>query len=205
MAYLLHSTATLPTRAYQNYDLRYHLNVETNKAGETFIQVTEPAPNEASPVLSRSMELRVETDMIERLINIYFNDLAPNFPVITRQEFLETSPPPPILLYAICSVAAASREISSQVFENLRNAVSMVIKSEDVLSTTSMSNVQALLVLGMCGDCHSRYVPAALSAFWLRVGTAVRMVSPPRCPRNTFINRPVLYRHRIWDFTVQSR
>ncbi|KIJ26445.1 hypothetical protein M422DRAFT_71920, partial [Sphaerobolus stellatus SS14] len=202
VAYLLHSTATVPTRAYESYDLRYHLTVENNKSGDNFIQVHEPPPSESAPPVARNADMRVERDMIERLVNQYFKDLAPIYTVITREEFLASSPPAPLLLYSICSVAAASRDISQTVFENLRSAVSMVIKAEDVLSTTSMVNVQALLILGMCGDCHSQYVPKALSAFWLRSGTAIRMAQDLGLHRAESVKQNLETRRRLWSACV---
>jgi len=62
------------------------------------------------------------------------------------------------------------------VFDGIRYAVNSVIKAEDVLSTSSIVNVQALLILCMTGDTHSQFVPSALSALWIRLGTAIRMV-----------------------------
>jgi hypothetical protein len=174
--FLLHSTATVPSRAYENYDIRYHHTWEISESGDGFIQVSEPGRGESSDPSSR-FDFRIERDVIEKLVNCYFNDIAPYFTVITREEFLSLSPLSPILLYSICSVAAASRNVTPAVFDNLRNAVATVIKAEDVLSTASMVNLQALLILGMCGDCHSQFVPNALSAFWLRTGIAIRMVS----------------------------
>jgi len=57
---------------------------------------------------------------------------------------------------------------------------SCVIKAEDVLSTATIVNVQSLLILCMVGNCHSQFVPNALSALWIRLGTAIRMVRGSR-------------------------
>ena len=62
------------------------------------------------------------------------------------------------------------------MFDSLRAAVNDVIKSDDVLSTANIVNVQSLLILCQCADCHSQFVPSALSALWIRLGTAIRMV-----------------------------
>jgi hypothetical protein len=66
--------------------------------------------------------------------------------------------------------------VPQSVFDSIRFAVNSVIKAEDVLSTASIANVQALLILSMVGDSHSQFVPNALSALWIRLGTAIRMV-----------------------------
>jgi hypothetical protein len=77
----------------------------------------------------------------------------------------------------MCLVAASRREIPQTVFDSLRHAVNSLIKVEDVLSTASIVNVQSLLILCMTGNCHSQFVPNALSALWIRLGIAIRMVS----------------------------
>jgi hypothetical protein len=114
--------------------------------------------------------------MVEKLINAYFSEIAPILPVITQAEFLSNPSPPPILFYSICLVAAARREVPQNVFDTIRYAVNSVIKADDVLSTASIANVQSLLILCMVGECHSQFVPNALSALWIRLGTAIRMV-----------------------------
>jgi hypothetical protein len=79
----------------------------------------------------------------------------------------------------MCLVAAARREVPHKIFDSIRYAVNNIIKADDVLSTASIVNVQALLILCMTGDCHSQFVPNALSSLWIRLGTAIRMVSGP--------------------------
>lgn len=182
MTHLLHSTATVPQRAYHSYDQRYHHTWEVSKTGDGLVQVLEPT-SEDSPTVAKQVDLRVERDVIERLINSYFTDVAPLVPIVTQAEFLALSDPspPPILLYSICLVAASKRDVPQAVFDSLRVAVNDVMKSEDVLSTATIVNVQSLLILCQCADAHSQFVPNALSALWIRLGTAIRMAS-----RNTF-------------------
>lgn len=175
-AHLLHSQASISSRIYENYDLRYHHTFEVSKSGDGLIQVQKPANDEQQLVHPKPVDLRIERDVIESLINTYFTEVAPIMPIVTQAEFLENPNPPPILLYSMCLVAAARRETSQAVFDSIRYAVNNVIKADDVLSTASIVNVQALLILCMTGDCHSQFVPNALSALWIRLGTAIRMV-----------------------------
>jgi hypothetical protein len=161
---------------YENYDARHHHTWEVSQNGDGLIQVVEPAGGDTMPTLQKPIDMRIERDMVEKLINAYFSEIAPVLPVITQAEFLSNSSPPPILLYSICLVAAARREVPQTVFDAIRYAVNSVIKAEDVLSTASIANVQSLLILCMVGDCHSQFVPNALSALWIRLGTAIRMV-----------------------------
>lgn len=127
--------------------------------------------------MPKPVDMRIERDTIERLLNAYFTDIAPILPVITQQEFLANPSPPPILLYSMCLVAAARRDVPQGVFDTIRYMVNGLIKADDILSTASIVNVQSLLILCMMGDCHSQFVPTALSALWIRLGTAIRMVS----------------------------
>lgn len=175
-AHLLHSQATISSRVYETYDQRYHHTFKVSKSGDGLIQVQKPV-DEQPLTHPRSADLHIERDVIEKLVNAYFSDVAPILPIITKAEFLQTSNPSPILLYSMCLVAAARREVPQKVFDSIRFAVNSIIKADDVLSTASIVNVQALLILCMTGDCHSQFVPTALSALWIRLGTAIRMVN----------------------------
>ena len=203
MTHLLHSTATLPSRVYQNYDLRYHHTWEVSKTGDGFIQVLEPQQDDAQSQ-TKPLDLGVERDVIQKLVNLYFAEVSPLLPVLTQAEFLSHTSPPPILLYTICLIAAARRDVPQAVFESLRMAVSSIIKSEDVLSTPSLVNVQSLLILCQCADCHSQFVPNALSALWIRLGTAIRMAS-----KIFYFSWLVLswhyFRPKIWVCTEQKQ
>ena len=161
---------------YENYDARHHHTWEVSQSGDGLIQVLEPSVGDAQPALPKPADMRIERDVVEQLVNAYFSEIAPVLPVVTKAEFLSNPSPPPILLYSICLVAAARREVPQSVFDTIRYAVNNVIKAEDVLSTASIVNVQSLLILCMVGDCHSQFVPNALSALWIRLGTAIRMV-----------------------------
>ena len=175
-AYLLHSQATISSRIYENYDQRYNHTFQVSKSGDGFIQVQKPANEEQQVVPPKPIDVHVERDVIETLLNAYFSDIAPMLPIISKAEFLATPNPAPVLLYSMCLVAAARREVPQKIFDSIRYTVNNIIKAEDVLSTASIVNVQALLILCMTGDCHSQFVPSALSGLWIRLGSAIRMV-----------------------------
>jgi hypothetical protein len=177
-AYLLHSQALISSRTYENYDTRHHHSWDVSASGDGVIQVNEPQSTETPSVYPKPADLRIERDVIEMLVNAYFTDVAPILPIVTREEFVASSPPQPILLYSVCLVAAARRNVPQKVFDAVRYAVNSLIKAEDVLSTASIVNMQSLLVLSMMGDCHSSFAPTALSTLWVRLGCAIRMVSP---------------------------
>jgi hypothetical protein len=129
----------------------------------------------------------IQSEIIQDLVNAYFAEVAPLLPVVTPQELLAYKSPPPILFYSICLIAAGRREVPQMIFDQLRRTVSTIIKVEDVLSTASVVNVQSLLILCMMGDSHSPYVPGALSALWIRLGAAIRMVCRLRCLHDSLL------------------
>lgn len=175
-AYLLHSQALIGSRTYESYDTRYHHSWDVSAGVDGVIQVSEPQQGELQTAHPKPVDLRIDRDVVEKLVNAYFTEIAPLLPVVTRDEFIASSPPQPILLYSMCLVAAARREVPQAVFDSVRYAVNNLIKAEDVLSTASIVNLQSLLILSMCGDCHSQFAPNALSALWIRLGCAIRMV-----------------------------
>jgi len=203
-AHLLHSQASISSRIYEGYDLRYHHKFEISKTGDGLIQVQKPANDEQQLSLPKPVDPRIERDVIEQLINAYFTDVAPILPVVTQAEFLSNASPPPILLFSMCLVAAARREFPQSVFDGIRYAVNSVIKAEDVLSTSSIVNVQALLILCMTGDTHSQFVPSALSALWIRLGTAIRMAQDLGLHRAESVTQNIELRRRVWGACVIS-
>ncbi|KAH9857171.1 fungal-specific transcription factor domain-containing protein [Lenzites betulinus] len=205
-AHLLHSQALVSSRTYEAYDLRYHhsWDVSSDGPGTGIIRVHEPEQGELQLALPKPIDLRIERDIVEQLVNAYFTDVAPMLPVVTRQEFIESNPPPPILLYSICLVAATRREVPQQVFESIRYTVNSLIKAEDVLSTASIVNMQSLLILAMVGDCHSQYVPHALSALWVRLGCAIRMAQDLGLHRAESVKQHIELRRRLWGVCVIS-
>ncbi|KZP12550.1 hypothetical protein FIBSPDRAFT_835995 [Athelia psychrophila] len=202
--HLLHSQAGISSRIYESYDQRYHHTWEVSKTGDGLIQIDAQATDEAPSVLPKAIDVRIERDVVEKLLNAYFTDVAPIFPVVTKAEFLSSASPPPMLLYSMCLVAAARRDVPQSLFDSIRFAVNGIIKSEDVLSTASITNVQALLILCMTGDCHSQFVPNALSALWVRLGTAIRMAQDLGLHRAESVKQNIELRRRLWGACVIS-
>jgi hypothetical protein len=188
---------------YETYDQRYHHAFEVSQSGDGLITVKKPI-DEQTPVPPKPVDLRIERDILEQLVNAYFTDVAPILPVVTQAEFLAKPNPPPILLYSMCLVAAARREVPQAIFDSIRYTVNNVIKADDVLSTSSIVNLQALLILCMTGDTHSQFVPNALSGLWIRLGTAIRMVCIFLFCCVEHENRPFC-RHKILVCTGQNR
>ncbi|KZS88408.1 hypothetical protein SISNIDRAFT_531893 [Sistotremastrum niveocremeum HHB9708] len=225
-AYLLHSTATVHPRVYDSYDLKYNHRWEVTKSGDGLLQVVEQQQSgEDSPATDENPHLRIPLtpnippQVIQGLLNAYFTTLCPILPIITPSEFLTlTSPahstsinpgtPPsalsPILLYSICLVASALRQFPQSVFNALRDTVRSLLDASDVLSSTSLTHVQSLLILGMSSDAHSPFVPRALSALWVRVGTAIRMAQDLGLHRAESVRQNIEIRRRVWAACVIS-
>ncbi|KAG9017187.1 hypothetical protein FRB90_001453, partial [Tulasnella sp. 427] len=176
LSFIMHSTPSIPVKAFENYDARYQETWEVSKTGDGFIQVTDHSPPQHPATLGKALDPnRLGRDVLTSMINAYFHEVAPQFPILSGTEFIANSSLPPVLLYSVCSVAAARRGVNRETFEELRAAVNQVIKTDDVLSTASVVNVQALLILGMSGDVHSTSIQSAMTAAWLRLGAAIRM------------------------------
>ncbi|KAJ7063420.1 fungal-specific transcription factor domain-containing protein [Mycena amicta] len=204
-AHLLHSTASISSRIYENYDSRYHHTFEVSKSGDGLIRIQQPAVNEQQVSIPKPADLHIEPQIVEQLLNAYFAQVAPILPVITQAEFVALAAPPPVLLYSMCLVAAARRETPQAIFDSIRYATNAIIKAEDVLSTPSLSNVQALLILCMTGDCHSQFVPTALSAMWARLGAAIRMAQDLGLHRAELVKQnDIELRRRVWGACLIS-
>ncbi|KIO32577.1 hypothetical protein M407DRAFT_105584 [Tulasnella calospora MUT 4182] len=203
LSFIMHSTPSIPVQAFENYDARYQETWEVGKTGDGFIQVTDHSPPQHPATLAKPLEYhRLDREVLASLINAYFQEVAPQFPVVSEAEFLSTPSPPPVLLYAICSVAAGRRGVPREVFDTLRAAVNQVIKTDDVLSTASVVNVQALLILGMSGDVHSVSIQSAMTAAWLRLGAAIRMAQDLGMHRAEAVKKNVELRRRLWGACV---
>ncbi|KAJ6547714.1 hypothetical protein B0H19DRAFT_1075496 [Mycena capillaripes] len=148
-AHLLHSQASISSRIYEGYDSRYHHTFEVSKSGDGLIRVEKPAQSDQQPSVPKPVDLHIEPQIVEQLLNAYFSDVAPILPIMTQAEFLATPRRRPS-----CSTPCVSSPLLVA-----RSPINGVIKAEDVLSTPSMANVQALLILCMTGDCHSQFVP----------------------------------------------
>ncbi|KAL0574331.1 hypothetical protein V5O48_007613, partial [Marasmius crinis-equi] len=184
------------------YDARYNHSFQVTKSGDGLIQVQRSEQPVTTP---KPIDIRVEHDMLQQLVNAYFTEVAPLLPVITKSEFLAHATPPPILLYSMCLVTAARREVPQQVFDSIRHTVDTILKTDDILSNASVVNVQALLILCMTGDCHSQFVPSALSALWVRLGAAIRMAQDLGLHRCESLKQPDMdLRRRLWGLCVIS-
>jgi len=175
--FLIHSSASIPPSTFSQYDLKHHTTWEISAGGDGIVKVLAPP---CPPLGDGGPGEEVGAEMLERLVNHFFEDISPIFPVVTRHEFLSLENPSPLLLYSICAVASTRRSIPRGVFSSLRTIINGIIRSNDVLSDTSLVNVQSLLILALVGDLHvSVGAGGAVGAASVRLGVAIRMVRRP--------------------------
>jgi hypothetical protein len=201
---MINSMATLPL-PLEKHSMHPRSLWTVVSVGDGYIKVGSPstlASHEAS-LPTQGPDVRVERDIIERLINSYFSNISPILPVITKAEFIAFQPtPPPIILYSICLMAASLRDTPKGIFDALRKIVSSLIRSEDVLSNPTLANVQALLILSMSGDCHGTQNHALMSFAWTRTGTAIRMAQDLNLHRAENSKEGMETRRRVWATCV---
>lgn len=113
---------------------------------------------------------------LQNLVNIYFESVAPLFPFVTRREFLANASPPPQLLYAICGVAAARRDIPEATFCALRKMINAVMVKLMVAIEPSRTNIQTLLVLSLVGELNWSTADTIGTTALMRLAAAIRMV-----------------------------
>lgn len=166
---------------FKEYDLKHHTFYEIGAEGDGVIKVydvdrTKKAGlNGADSEDSKGTFSQLTPAVFENLLNIYFTTISPSFPVVTKHEFLSLPSPSPLLLYAICAVAATRRDVPKEIFLELRKIINGIIKENDVLSDTCMVSVQSLLVLSTVGDLHKVDVSLDGGAASIRLGVAIRM------------------------------
>lgn len=83
--------------------------------------------------------------LITQLVNAYFDNLAPFFPIISRTEFATKANPSPLLLYSICGLGSTQRKFPREVFAAVRGVINGLLRSNDILSDARFENVQALV------------------------------------------------------------
>lgn len=229
LTYILHSSSTMP--AVDSFDLRYHQTWRVGRSGEGFIQIHEQddpnMPTDDDNFEDGGKTRNIEREVLQSLINYYFRYISPIFPVITESEFLhgtsedreragktgkvdtsrtQTHEPTPVLLYAMCTIAATARHVPFQVFDALRIMLNTVIRSDDVLSTATLSNIQALLIAGMSAEAHGRVPSQAMSAAFIRTSTAIRMAQDLGLHRAEAVKTDIDLRRRLWaGCVIQDR
>lgn len=188
IAYIVHSTAFVPGAAIEQHDLKHHQTFEVGASGDGIIKFHRPPKGHAAMLdwedagesydIAKIPELirgRLAGDVAEKLVNSYFEKVGHLFPVMTKSEFLHLSPPPPLLLYSICGVAALSRDVPKEVLTAVKMTLNGLFKDLDLLSNSNDKTVKALLIMSLHSDLHGNTAVQGGTRCWNRVGSAIRM------------------------------
>ena len=188
IAYIVHSTAFVPGAAIEQHDLKHHQTFEVGSSGDGIIKFHKPPKGHASmsdgddggdgydiAQIPESIRGRLAGDVAEKLVNTYFEKVGFLFPVMTKSEFLHLSPPPPLLLYSICGVAALSRNVPKEVLAAVKTMLNSLFRDMDLLSNSNNNTVKALLIMSLHSDLHGNTAVQGGTRCWNRVGTAIRM------------------------------
>lgn len=201
LSHLLHSTSTLPVEHLQQYDSKYCQSFEVKSTGDGFIQVANnpKAPFDSSSGYNNGLEppVGLPAELVEQLVNRYFETTAVRFPVVTRTDFLAATTLSPLLLYTICGVAALAHDIPSHVLRTVKILIAHALKDDEAMNRSSLQTIQGLLLYSYAFELERG---AAASRTWFCLGLAVRMAQDIGLHRETAgsSNYDLEQRRRIW-------
>lgn len=137
ISYLVHSQAQLPTSVERNLkdvDDRYHQKSSLTPNGDGWIHQMQNRPGSSHdriqkpPTIQKEIsqtrqtnDLPLDEETKQMLLDIYFSEIAPIFPVLTSEEFY--SHPHPLLLKACCVIAATGRQVPLETLNVCRSAL----------------------------------------------------------------------------------
>jgi hypothetical protein len=149
MTHIMHSTSTFPVEHMASYDRRYVINFEARQSGDGFIKVfrhnDEPSTSPQATDLD-AMPLGVHRELVEQLVNRFFDIHAPLFPVLSRADFIASSPLDPLLLYVICGISSISRQVPRDVLRTFKSHIAGLFRRDDFGATSNLQTIQALLL-----------------------------------------------------------
>ncbi|WVQ63363.1 uncharacterized protein L199_001516 [Kwoniella botswanensis] len=216
IAFLLHTT--IPTIPSEAFDLRHHNSWEVLEDGNGVIRVNAPPsaplhadadPSDPTRAHNRLNKPILSGQMMSLLVNAYFSEVAPLFPIVSRAEFAAKTTPSPLMLYSICGLGATRRQFPREIFAGVRGVINGLLRSNDILSDAKFENVQALLLLAQVGDLHAQPTAATASASLIRTGAAIRMAQDLGLHRESALRAQgpqdlayVELRRRVWATCV---
>lgn len=198
LSHLLHSTSTLPIEHLQGYDSKHAQTFEVKSTGDGFIKVQAAQDEQAAGHNETGIPpVGLPSDLVEQLVNRFFEGPASRFPIISRTDFLHASYLNPLLLYTICGVAALAHEVPAHVLRSVKQLIAHSLKDEETMNRSSLQTIQGLLLYSYAFELERG---AAGSRTWFCLGHAVRMAQDIGLHRET--PGTSLYdleqRRRIW-------
>ncbi|BGP39973.1 hypothetical protein JCM10450v2_003953 [Rhodotorula kratochvilovae] len=152
-------------------------------------------------------DVRLTSETVLRLLQHFSAHILPLWPVVTVEEIRSLETLSPVTLLSICVIAAASRQFPYALFNTVRAYFKTAVEMSDVFKTSSIANMQALLIMTMSAEPHGPTASGGGSMSFLRTGIAARMAqdlglhhAPP--PHATPAERNT--RMRLWLCSVIS-
>lgn len=188
MSYIIHSTASFPVEQVTDYDKRFLQSLESRETGEGYIRVigsssldqddepisqvlghTLPQDESHHPHLNPSSSLSSNT--LETLTQSYFNSSARLFPLLRPEDLhspLTTGQAKEAVSWSICCVAAMGHTIDPSIRRWLRAKVYRIYRSQDVLQSSDLATIIALLMASYSVEFEGAKVSKMA---WTAVGT----------------------------------
>lgn len=173
--FLLHNA--IPTRSFEQYDIANHAHweVSEDETGQIRVEANHDSGDSDGTRAARLDKYVLPGNVMSQLVNKYFDTQLKWLPIISRAEFLASSTPHPLVLYAICAVASTSRDVPRHVFNRLRGLINGLLRSNEILSHARLEHVQALLLISETGELHAQPAAPTASAALMRTTAAIRM------------------------------
>lgn len=195
LTHLMHSTSTLPVEHLQNFDSKHLMSFDVKTTGDGFIKIAGSIGS--APLGRLEVPASLPPEVVEQLVNSYFDGPALHFPVITRTDFLHATSLNPLLLYTICGVSALAHQVQESTLRSIKQLIAHALKDDEMMNSSSLQMIQALLLYSFAFELERG--PAG-SRTWFNIGLAVRMAQDIGLHRETPGNSmyDLEQRRRIW-------
>ncbi|GAA5999049.1 uncharacterized protein JCM10292_003285 [Rhodotorula paludigena] len=156
-------------------------------------------------VMPPTAHLSKETVM--SLLEHFINEVLPVFPVITPEELRSFDSLSPITLLSACVIAAGSRKFPYSIFNTVRAYWQTALAMSDVCTTSSLANLQALLIMTMSPEPHGATASGGGSTSFLKTGVLIRMAQDlglHHAPASDLTSQEKNTRMRLWLCCVMA-
>ncbi|BGP42243.1 hypothetical protein JCM10449v2_006248 [Rhodotorula kratochvilovae] len=141
------------------------------------------------------------SETVLELVQYYIDHILPLFPVITVAELRALDTLSPVTLLAVCAIAASSRRFSYDLFDTVREFLRTAMEMHDPRSTSSIHNIQALLIMTLSCEAHGPISTQNGSRSFLLAGNGIRMAQDLGLHRHPPTDLPLEQqqeRMRVW-------
>ncbi|GJN89340.1 hypothetical protein Rhopal_002320-T1 [Rhodotorula paludigena] len=141
------------------------------------------------------------SDLRMMVLEHFINEVLPVFPVITPEELRSFDSLSPITLLSACVIAAGSRKFPYSIFNTVRAYWQTALAMSDVCTTSSLANLQALLIMTMSPEPHGATASGGGSTSFLKTGVLIRMAQDlglHHAPASDLTSKEKNTRMRLW-------